>query len=353
MRQSVVKATTCRWLRHAAKGVVMSTSAGFPALIGFDLPGHQEGAGAPRVIVTALLDDTPPNDWMRILHRQAWPSLRLDHGVEQIRLVGQGIHFVGAIKDPRALSASVRTLFNEVNATALDRRLAAMENPLDEDGPGAAPVALLASSTDPRLEDVAALLAMPAVPGMLELASAMTGMRFVAVARVTADRWTACAVRDHLDFGLRPGEDLVLETTICDEIREHRHLVQFDQASTHPVFSSHPTPALYGFESYISVPMFRRDGGFHGTLCALDPNPSKLDAATVKAFEVLAGIIGAQLDVPQESAETGQPVTSMSEALSALSRQVDALDAAMLPEQFRTVIARLRELVDARRAVLS
>jgi hypothetical protein len=119
------------------------------------------------------------------------------------------------------------------------------------------------------------------------------------------------------------------------------------------VFSSHPTPALYGFESYISVPMFRRDGGFHGTLCALDPNPSKLDAATVKAFEVLAGIIGAQLDVPQESAETGQPVTSMSEALSALSRQVDALDAAMLPEQFRTVIARLRELVDARRAVLS
>jgi len=350
MRQFRFKATR-RWLRDAAREVAMSSSPGFPALIGFDLPGPQAGTRSQRVIVTALLDDTPRADWLRILHRLAWPSLRLDHGVEQIRLVGQGLHFVGAITDARALSASVRGLFNEVNAKALDRRLAAMENPLDDDGPGSAPAASLAHATDPRLDDVAALLAMPAVPGMLELASAMTGMRFVAVARVTADRWTACAVHDRLDFGLRPGDDLVLETTICDEIREHRHLVQFDQASTHPVFSSHPTPALYGFESYISVPMFRRDGGFHGTLCALDPNPSRLDAATVKGFEVLAGLIGAQLDVQDAPAGAGQPVISMAEALSVLSRQVDALDAAALPGQFRAVSTQLRALVDGARAV--
>lgn len=324
----------------------MSTSTGFPALIGFDLPGLPAGSAPSRVIVTALLDDTPPSDWMRILHRQAWPSLRVDHGVEQIRLVGQGIHFVGIVKDARALSVAVRGLFNEVNAKVLDRRLAAMENPLEDGGPGSAPLAEPTTSTDPRLDDIAALMAMPAVPGMLELASAMTGMRFVAVARVTADRWTACAVHDRLDFGLRPGDDLVLETTICDEIREHRHLVQFDQASTHPVFSSHPTPALYGFESYISVPMFRRDGGFHGTLCALDPNPSKLDGATVKGFEVLAGVIGAHLDVQEAQVEAGQAVVSMAEALSLLSRQIDALDAATLPAQFRAVTARLRELVD-------
>lgn len=329
----------------------MSTSTGFPALIGFHLPGLPAGSAPSRVIVTALLDDTPPSDWMRILHRQAWPSLRVDHGVEQIRLVGQGIHFVGIVKDARALSVAVRGLFNEVNAKVLDRRLAAMENPLEDGGPGSAPLAEPTTSTDPRLDDIAALMAMPAVPGMLELASAMTGMRFVAVARVTADRWTACAVHDRLDFGLRPGDDLVLETTICDEIREHRHLVQFDQASTHPVFSSHPTPALYGFESYISVPMFRRDGGFHGTLCALDPNPSKLDGATVKGFEVLAGVIGAHLDVQQAQVEAGQAVVSMAEALSLLSRQVDALDAATLPAQFRAVTARLRELVDGRGVV--
>lgn len=331
----------------------MSTSTGFPALIGFDLPGLPVGSAPSRAIVTALLDEAPPSDWMRILHRQAWPSLRVDHGVEQIRLVGQGIHFVGIIKDARALSAAVRGLFNEVNAKALDRRLAAMENPLEDGGPGSAPVAEPTVSTDPRLDDIAALLAMPAVPGILELASAMTGMRFVAVARVTADRWTACAVHDRLDFGLRPGDDLVLETTICDEIREHRHLVQFNQASTHPVFSRHPTPALYGFESYISVPMFRRDGGFHGTLCALDPQPSKLDAATVKAFEVLAGVIGAHLEVPEAAVDAGQDVVSVSEALSLLSGQVDALEAARLPEPFRAVTARLRALVDARQTAAS
>jgi hypothetical protein len=85
------------------------------------------------------------------------------------------------------------------------------------------------------------------------MASRMTGMRFVAVARVTAERWTACAVHDLLGFGLAPGQDLVLETTLCDEIRQHQQTVQFDQASLHPVFSGHPTPALYGFESYLGA----------------------------------------------------------------------------------------------------
>lgn len=112
---------------------------------------------------------------------------------------------------------------------------------------------LLHASRDPRLADVAALLALPAVPALLGMASRTTGMRLVAVARVTAERWTACAVHDLLGFGLAPGQDLVLETTLCDEIRQHQQTVQFDQASLHPVFSSHPTPALYGFESNLGA----------------------------------------------------------------------------------------------------
>jgi len=71
----------------------------------------------------------------------------------------------------------------------------------------------------------------------------------------------------------------------------------------------------------------------------------------VKGFEVLAGLIGAQLDVQDAPAGEGQPVVSMAEALSVLSRQVDALDAAALPEQFRAVTAQLRALVDGARAV--
>ena len=33
---------------------------------------------------------------------------------------------------------------------------------------------------------------------------------------------------------------------------------------------------MYGFQSYISTPIFLKDGSFYGTLCAIDPRPAKL-----------------------------------------------------------------------------
>jgi hypothetical protein len=38
-------------------------------------------------------------------------------------------------------------------------------------------------------------------------------MGFAAVARVTEDRWVACSVLDEIDFGLKPGDELRVETT--------------------------------------------------------------------------------------------------------------------------------------------
>ncbi len=300
----------------------MHPGSGFPSIVGFDLPGVPEGPTPTRVIVSALLDTVPSEDWMRALDRLAWPALRHDHGVEQLRLVGQGVHFVGDIRNARELSAAVRELFDRVTAKALAVRMAALENPVDDPALSGPPPQPLLDSRDPRVADVAALLALPAVPGLLALASRMTGLRFVAVARVTGERWTACAVHDLLDFGLQPGQDLVLETTICDEIRQHRQTVQFDQASTHPVFSTHPTPAMYGFESYLSVPMLRRDGSLFGTLCALDPNPSQLDAVSVKCFEVLAAWIGAQLALEDTAATSDTPAPqTIRAALDAVAEQ--------------------------------
>lgn len=269
---------------------------------------------------------------MRVLDRLAWPALRLDHGVEQLRLVGQGIHFVGDIRDGRGLSAAVRELFDLVTAKVLSARMAALENPVDDLALTAPPLAPILVSHDPRLADVAALLELPALPALLELASRLTGMRFVAVARVTAERWTACAVHDLLGFGLQPGQDLVLETTICDEIRQHHHTVQFDHASADPVFSTHPTPAMYGFESYLSVPMFRRDGSLFGTLCALDPNPSQLDAVSVRCFEVLAAWIGAQLELEdaQGTIDSQAPQTVRA-ALAAVAEQAARIAASAAP----------------------
>ncbi|WP_313422560.1 GAF domain-containing protein [Stenotrophomonas rhizophila] len=308
----------------------MYTASGFPTVVGFDLPGLQDGPGPSRVIVSALLDAPPGDDWMRVLDRLAWPTLRLDHGVEQLRLVGQGIHFVGDIRDGRGLSAAVRELFDLVTAKVLSARMAALEHPVDDLALASPPLAPMLVSQDPRLADVAALLQLPALPALLELASRLTGMRFVAVARVTDERWTACAVHDLLGFGLQPGQDLVLETTICDEIRQHQRTVQFDHASAHPVFSTHPTPAMYGFESYLSVPMFRRDGSLFGTLCALDPRPSQLDALSVKCFEVLAAWIGAQMEL-DDAQVGGDAAQTLHAALQAVADAAAGIAASAQP----------------------
>lgn len=137
---------------------------------------------------------------------------------------------------------------------------------------------------------------LTAVPKILQAVTHITGLRFAAVARVTETSWTACAVHDAIGFGLEPGGELVLETTLCNEIRQHGQALVFGQASTHALFADHPCPKLYGFESYISVPITLGDGRFFGTLCALDPLPAMLDEQSVRTLELFADLIAAQLE---------------------------------------------------------
>src|ERR1700760_1909147 len=66
--------------------------------------------------------------------------------------------------------------------------------------------------------DIEAIAAIPSVGDILEIIRRTTGMRFAAVARVTEDRWICCASKDDLNFGLKPGSELWIETTICHEI---------------------------------------------------------------------------------------------------------------------------------------
>lgn len=152
-----------------------------------------------------------------------------------------------------------------------------------------------------READVARIRRIPAVPRILDAMIELTGMRFAAVASVTAQSWTACAVRDDLGFGLLPGQQLVLESTICNEIRQHQRPVVFGHASIDPHYSLHHTPKQYGLESYLSVPIFRADGTFFGTLCAIDSRPSQLDdPALLKTIELLAELIGRQLEIEKD-----------------------------------------------------
>jgi signal transduction histidine kinase len=144
--------------------------------------------------------------------------------------------------------------------------------------------------------DIAAVGAIGSVPTILEVICRTTGMGFAAVARVTEDRWITCQVRDELAFGLKPGDELQVQTTICDEIRDSQQAVVIDHVDEDPLFARHHTPAMYGFQSYLSMPILLPDQTFFGTLCALDPKPARVNTPEVIGmFKLFAELIGFHL----------------------------------------------------------
>lgn len=155
---------------------------------------------------------------------------------------------------------------------------------------------------DPQA-DIAAVSEIKAVPTILEVVCRTTGMGFAAVARVTEDRWVACSVRDEIAFGLQPGGELKVETTICQEIRARGEAVIINNVAQDPHYRDHPTPALYGFQSYISVPIVLPDGRFFGTLCSIDPRPARLDRPEVIGmFKLFADLIAFHLNALEQAA---------------------------------------------------
>ena len=141
-----------------------------------------------------------------------------------------------------------------------------------------------------RLDPMDNLVAQAAADGdnddvrdLLALVCALTDMGFAAVARVDETRWIAYQVIDKIEFGLTPGGELEVQTTICDEMRQHGQAVVFDDATIDPEWRNHPVPILYGFKSYAAFPIFLPDGQFYGTLCAIDPARRKVSNEAVVA----------------------------------------------------------------------
>ena len=179
---------------------------------------------------------------------------------------------------------------------------------------------------DTFVDDVTAVARIDVVPMILDVVCRVTGMGFSAVARVTEDRWIACAVRDQIAFGLVPGGELKIGTTICNEIRQSGQLVVIDHVAEDAVFRDHPTPCMYGFQSYISVPIRRPGGQFFGTLCAIDPKPARVNTPeTIGIFKLFADLIGFHLDA-QERLATSEAAL------------LDAQQSAELREQFIAVL---------------
>jgi signal transduction histidine kinase len=173
---------------------------------------------------------------------------------------------------------------------------------------------------------VLAVQALPCVPDILSVMAEMTGLRFVCVAHVTPASWTACAVLDQLGFGLQPGDPLDVTTTLCDSVRKASATIVIDHVSEDELFRNHPCPRQYGFESYISIPIYDSAGAFFGTLCGLDTRPLRLsEAKTVKSLELFAQLISKQLDAEQRHADRGTELS-------------DEKTTALLREQFIAVL---------------
>jgi signal transduction histidine kinase len=174
--------------------------------------------------------------------------------------------------------------------------------------------------------DIAAVGRIGAVPGILEILCEQTHMGFAAVARVTDGAWTACAVRDGIGFGLKPGGQLDVHTTLCKEARAERRPVAFDHASEDLTYKDHHTPRIYGIESYVSVPIVLQGGEYFGNLCAIDPRPATVaNQQTIAVFVSFAKLIAAELD-------RGRQEGSAEEALKQ-EREVS-----LLREQFIAVL---------------
>ena len=220
--------------------------------------------------------------------------------------------------------------------------------------------------------DLLTIQTIEAVPRILDIVCSLTGMGFAAVARVTGERWVALAVRDAIKFGLKPGGELKVETTICSEIRDAGAAVVIDHVDLDAIYCSHLTPKMYGFQSYISVPIVLANGRFFGTLCAIDPEPRRLNTPEIiGVFKLFAELIGHHLNAAERLAasqadllderrtaelreqfiavlghDLRNPLTSIDAGARILARKSQDEQAETVLKLMRTSISRMSALID-------
>jgi signal transduction histidine kinase len=187
--------------------------------------------------------------------------------------------------------------------------------------------------------DVLAVSRLEALPTLLAVLCEITGMRFAAVARVTENTWTACAVRDEIDFGLKVGGQLAVESTLCIESKRALAPVVIDHASLDPRYCDHHTPRTYKIESYVSVPIVLATGRYFGNLCAIDPAPASVsDSKVIGMFTRFAALIAMQLD-NEIAREREQNDLSNERAASELREQFIAILGHDLRNPLQAIIA--------------
>ncbi|MBU2961829.1 GAF domain-containing sensor histidine kinase [Citreicella sp. C3M06] len=148
--------------------------------------------------------------------------------------------------------------------------------------------------------DIERLSASDLVGTILETVMLATNMRFAGVARVTADRWVACRTVDEIRFGIAEGDEIAIESTFCQNVRDTAEMVIFNDVASDPDYQDHPIAAAFGIVSYASVPIYRSDGSFFGTLCAIDTEPKDVKSPrAVAMLKMFAELIGRSLETEE------------------------------------------------------
>ncbi|WP_428374749.1 ATP-binding protein [Lichenicoccus sp.] len=225
----------------------------------------------------------------------------------------------------------------------------------------------------PSIEaDLALIQRIGSVPLILRILCDATGLGFAALGRVGGSTWTACAVLDRIGFGLHVGSQLDLTTTLCHKVTAFAAPIVIDQASTDPIYRDHPTPKLYGFESYIAVPVLRRDGSVFGTICGLDPAAFALSTSQVlPTLELFAQLLTMQIDAEERldrsrsalgratelaglrdrfvavlGHDLRNPIAALSSGLELLGRHSTDQKIGMITQRMKSSVRRMTELVD-------
>jgi len=183
---------------------------------------------------------------------------------------------------------------------------------------------------------VAAIGRIDAVPTLLKVLCEMTGLRFAAVALVTGKTWTACAVRDDLSLGVKPGGQLSFMASFGVDSKTARAPIVIEQARVAP--TPHGT-ALRSMKSFISVPIIVTNGRHFGALCALDSKIASLSEPRIlSVFKEFADLIASQLE-QQSLREREQTALLDERATSELREQFIAILGHDLRNPLQAVLA--------------
>lgn len=220
--------------------------------------------------------------------------------------------------------------------------------------------------------DIEILEGSELIKTILETIMLATNTRFAAVARVTAERWVACRTVDEINFGLAAGDEIEIESTFCQSVRETDERVVFEDAATDELYRGHPIAEKFGIVSYASIPIYRIDGSFFGTLCAIDTEPRALKSPRALAMlDMFANIISRALESEEQLAvqtlliekerelvkiqeefvavlghDLRNPVAAFSAGLRRLEKEKQTEKAQVILPLMRSSLRRMNELID-------